>query len=530
MAYRGETITLPVGLQGFNGSQNPSQLQPGHMSYVEGVDIDGGILVKDGGAQKLNSSALNSGASIIAGINWNPAGDNHDVIMLSDGDVLKDTGAGTFGTTLTSGLSAPTIFNPFFVTAGGEAVGETPKLFLFSEANQVQVVEGAANSMAAIADPPTDWASSFPVFGVQHSNRLWGGGNSSDPHRMYYSMLTDHGDFVDATAGTLAVYPGEGRQLVGGISFNGVLIVWKYPKGIYVIDTRNSDKAEWSVTKLSGAVGGSSPQTIFPIGNDILFLSPGGSFHLLSAVNQFGDVRTSDIGQVADINYFMRKNISLLNIRKAQGLWYPSRGKAWFMMPSIGATQNDRRMILDFNEATFGARFFISRRDTGISAWPRPDTNGVEKPTLGDNAGFVWLMDDEERNKDSVAYTMELESADDDFSFADPTLANVRKNGQFLELTVDTVVTSSLNVVPIWDGIDSQPIVFDIGAEGSVLGSFILDTDELASSGTQTIRRKLDGSGRRLKLRISNEVLDDEVRIANIKVAFARSDEAVRTG
>ncbi len=61
-------LRLPVGLRGFHGSPNPSKLGPEHLSFTKNLDIDGGILVKDGGIQKLNASALGSGAAILGGL------------------------------------------------------------------------------------------------------------------------------------------------------------------------------------------------------------------------------------------------------------------------------------------------------------------------------------------------------------------------------------------------------------------------------------------------------------------------------
>jgi hypothetical protein len=524
MAYRGETVSLPVGAQGFNGSRNPSKMGPGHWSYVEGVDYDGGVLVKDGGAEPLNASALGGGASILAGTNWSPSGGLYnDIVFLDNGDVMKDTGAGTFATTVASGLDTPTVYPPSWSTGGGETVGAARKLFLFNEANQVQVLPGTSNTMADIDTPAADWVAAFPIGGCLHDLRLWAYGVATDPHRLYYTAPGDHEDFP--AGGTLSIYPGEGEMIVACTSFRGLLLVFKRPKGIYVVDTRDPTPANWQVQKLNTAVGAAGPLCLNPISNDLMFLDKGGNFHLMSAVQDFGDINTSNIGQISDISAFMRAEVSLANIQQSNSGWYAAKSKAWFMVPTVGSIMPDLRIVIDFADPQVGPRFTLSRRDIGVSLWMRPNAQGVEKPTLGDDEGFVWLMDEEERNKDGAAYDFAFDTADTDFSFAAPELASKSKTGNFLEIVSDVINETELSVTPVWDGQPSTPINFSFGGAGAALGSFVLDVDALAAAGIVTSRRKLDGSGRRLKLVVENTALDDEVRISEFRVSFNVGDE-----
>src|SRR5918999_1295772 len=107
MSYRGFTVPFPVGQQGFTGTENPSEAGPGHLLYADGAELDGGIIRKEGGATKFNSSAIDGGAAVISGINWSPIAAAHrDVIFTSSGKILKDAaGGGSFSVTMLSGLS-----------------------------------------------------------------------------------------------------------------------------------------------------------------------------------------------------------------------------------------------------------------------------------------------------------------------------------------------------------------------------------------------------------------------------------------
>lgn len=531
MAYRGLKITLPVALQGFHGSRNPSTLGPGNLSYAEGVDLDGNVVVKDGGAEKLNSSALGGGAEILSGFNWTPvSGVSADYVVLDTGDILKDTGAGTFATNMGT-INAPSVHRPHFVTGGGESAGAARKLFIFSDSDQVQVASGNGAVVADISTPAADWTSgSFPIFGVQHAFRLWGAGNASDPHRVYYSNPDDHEDFLGTGSGQLSVYPGEGDQIVAGLSFRGFLILFKYPSGIYIIDTTDPTPANWSVQRLNSAVGTSGPYGIVQISNDVIIFDPGGTFHLLSAVQDFGDINTSDISRLVQLSTFIRSDVNLSAVQKVMGAWYAAKSKAWFMLPSSGSTDNDLRIMIDFNDPQIGPRYFLSRRDVGTAIWMRPSDAGIKKPTLGDEEGFVWLMDQDARQKDGATYTMELHTAEEDMSFADPGLAGTTKNGQFLEIVADLVANTIVNVTPIWDGLESDPIAVSLGSTGVALGSFVLGTHALAATGIVTAREKLTGQGRRLKLEIENSTMGDEVRISEVRVEVGVADERIRYG
>lgn len=528
MAYKGLTVKLPVGAQGFTGTRNPSQAGPGHLTYVDGVELYGGILRKEGGAQKLNSTALTGNPLIISGINWSPnAAVTHDVIVTDAGEVLKDSGSGTFGTSLTSGLVADRTPPPYFTVGGGETVGEVRKLFLFSASNQVQVVQGPADTMAAISAPPADWASgSFPTFGVLHEGRMWGGGNASDPHRIYYTAIGDHEDY--GNGGTLAIYPGEAEGIVGGISFRGILVLWKYPFGIYVVDTSDPDTSKWRVSRITRAVGALNQHTIIQIDNDVLYMDYAGNIHALSATQEFGDMNTSNISRGSELEPFMQDNVNRLLLKRAVGVWYASKRQAWFGVTTLGNSDNDLRVVLGFEQQQAGVRFFMSRRDKSPSLWVRPSSDDlVPRPAIGDDAGFIWNLDSDSRDKDGNAYQMRFETANTDLQFADPSLATRMKAGQFLEIATEPRGDWDLTVEVYWDDILSSVIQFNMGGAGTPLGSFTLDTDSLGSEAIASQRVRLAGSGRRIRLIGYNNGAGQDVSVAEFFLSFDPMDERI---
>jgi hypothetical protein len=531
MAYRGVVARLPVGAQGFTGTANPSQAGPGHLLYVDGAELDQGIIRKEGGASKLNSSAIGGGVTIISGINWSPAASTYyDAVFTSDGEIRRDTGGGTFTHAYITGLNAPRDPPPWFLVAGGESVGSARRLMCFSATNQVKTVSGTADTMANIGSPPADWSSSFPTFGILHANRVFAGGNASDPHRIYYSTVGDHTDFVGSGAGSLSVFPGEGEGIVGALSFRGALIVFKYPKGIYIVQTVDPSPINWGVSPVSRQVGTLNQHTIVPIENDVLYMDRFGGLHQLSATNEFGDINTSNLGLVQDINPFMRDNINLALMKRAQAIWYANKRQAWIALPRNGSTDNDFRLIIGFNsfdqEGNQVPRFFMSRRDIPVSMWLRPTSNGVEKPVHGDNEGFIWTMDEDSRNKEDQPYTIRMETSNTDLGFLDQSLATKMKSGQFLELAFEPKGDWFLDVEVYWDDVLTEVLQYQMGSpSGAALDAFVLDSDVLTSLSVKSIRKKISGSGRRIKLVIENTGVNQDIAISEFHLSFVPGDE-----
>jgi hypothetical protein len=526
MAYQGFVTRVPVGMQGFSGSKNPSQMQPGHLKVVEGVSLYGGVMQKQGGAQKLNVVSLV--AAILAGISWRIDDvTSYDIVALSDGTVKRGV-VGTFATTLKSGMNA--YAGPAqFVPGGGETVGDPARLFLFTGTNQVQVLDAAATAFGDISTPPSDWDSSYPTFGFQHLGRMWGGGNASDPHRIYYSNPADHEDFVTTpAAGTLAVFPGEGDKLVGGVSFRDSIVLFKYPQGIYVINTSDSSPANWAVTKLTTAVGSLNPLSFCQTNNDIAYMDIAGAIHLISATNTFGDVMSSDVSKLAYLDCYIHENATIGSLNRAVSAWYPAKQELWFFIPGLGSIANDIHIIGDFNNPQTGARFLLSRRDSAKSLWMCPDADHIPRPVIGDATGTVWLLDHPTLTKDGEAYQMRWETADTDLAFVDPSLGSKNKNFQFLEVVSEPKGEWNLTVQVFIDDNLTDTLSYGMGTGGASLGSFEIGASVLGSIVARSDRKPITGSGRRIRLTGYNDGAGQDVSLADFYVSFTASDESTR--
>jgi len=522
MVFSGETAELIVGLDGFTGTRNQAIVTPQQLLVAENITYENGTLQKEGGSSKY-SSELSGTPTIQGGWDWHPTdGTQRGIILTSAGALLKDTGDGAYSVSLKTGLTVSDVVG-VFVEGGKEAAANDRKLFCITGKNVVQVLAADGATTSNITSPPSDWSgTNQPTTGAIHENRFCAAGNANDPHRVYMSLATDHEDFT-TTALSFAVFPGEGKKIVQIISFKGLLVVFKYPRGIYLIDTTDSDNTKWKIQKHSTNIGGASPLGAVQIDDDILFIDHTGSFHLISAIEQFGNIGSRNLSDIAQFDVFIRDDCNLAELPRTQAIYYTAKRQAWFGASSSG-TAYDRKYVVDFNRIDL-PRFAVSTKDTNRSLWLKEDSSGIQRPASGDDAGFVWDLDQENRSKDGSGYNGKFQSPQLDLSHLDPALGVREKNGKFLELVVEPAGNWDLSVDILWDDSISETVTFNMGTSGSTLGSFVLDTDKLAGANLINKRRRIHGAGRRLSIVGRNSGDGQDFSIAKFYMLFTRGSD-----
>lgn len=521
MAYLGQAVPIPIGQDGLTGNQNLSLLKPSQLTTATNISYDQGNLRKEGGAARYNETAISGAPSIIAGWDWHPTpGTQRMVVFTGVGSLLKDTGGGGFTTVLASGLN--TTGTPTFAEGGQETLAADRKLFLVNGFNPVRVLAGDAATASTIASPAADWSGSQqPISMCNHDGRMWG----ALGHRIYFSTRTNHEDFADGTnAGSLAIFPGIGERIIQIMSFKGLLIVWKFPVGIYVVNTADATVANWTVSSLSTTIGGVSPCGAVQVIDDVLFVDAAGNFQLLSGIQEFGQVGLSNLSHVHTFSPFMRQHVNFARLSSIRSVFYAYKLEAHFTVTQLGSGVNDARVVVDFNRPDI-SRFRWSPRDICESIWLRTDSNHIPRLVIGDTSGFVWELDQDTFSKGDEGYTSELVVNSMAFDWLDPSLAVKRKNGGFIEVVVDPTGNWHLSCDVTWDQGTPQTVEFNLDPGGAVLGSFILGTDVLGGASTIAQRRRLPGSGKRLTLRFYNTEMDEDFNLSQVFISFNLSDE-----
>lgn len=526
MSYKGQIADIPMN-GGLTGTKHQSQILPNKLKQASNVSYADGSLSKENGLEEvfdpiLADIAFNTELAI-GGWDWWPDATNQYIMSVeTDGEFRRMGNNGLPNTVMASGLTVTNVV-PVFVEGGKEVAANNRKLFLFTGVNTVRVTSGSATPATVLATPPADWSgTNQPSTGAIHEARLWGAGNANDPHRVYYSTTTSHEDFTGAGSGSLSVYPGEGQKIVQIMSFKGLLVVWKYPRGIYYVDTTDPTVGNWKIKRLTLGTGGVSPLGAVPVDDDVMFIDAQGNIHLLSTVQEFGNMQANNISRIDYINIFLKENINLSLLRQTQGVYYAHKREAHFIMAAIGSTTLNRRLVCDFNAEL--PRFeFSSRVNPGI--WLRIDSEGIQRPTIshaGLTSGFFrfYYLD----NPDDKSHFSLFQTAPIDLSHVDPGLAVKRKNGHFLEILAEPKGNWQLHVDVLWDGVVAETVVFTGSALGGALDSFVLDSDVLGSDQLENIKHRITGSGKRFSV-IARCLTEEDFSISNMLLYYSIADE-----
>jgi hypothetical protein len=524
LGYVGHKQELPIGHDGMYG---PRRVPVGGLILARGVTFENNQLEKEGGAQRQTLSSLPG--PLVGLYDWWPeAATQRTVAITTGGGVYVDDGVSwTFAITAApEGTLATTTQRPYFVAGGQETPGAPRKLFVYTGASPIFVGEGDFTTLRVLpsAKRPADWVGARqPSCGIIHEGRHW----AFLGHTAYYTPSADHEDFVGTGAGSIPIAPGEGEAIVAAVSFRKMLVLFKRPRGIYVVDT-SGDPLVWRYDVQSRAVGAPGPWAVTPIPNDVAFVGSEGAIHLLSATAVERDAESSDISTIK-LGTWIREHIDPEALSRAILAWYGDKRLAYALFPGRGqatqlvsAFQDDAfdldtfqitdasstvgvpiyRLLIDFNNPSVGPRFAYSDRDDAQVLMMRRH-QGIERPYIGTSAGSVYRLDHPDRVKDGEGFIGEFQTDHLDLGDLVAEWRGQAKNFDYLEFWLEGVGPYTLSVDIYIDGAKKTltPLTFDLSGAGVPLGQFRLDVDRLAESTIVTRRRRLMWRGRRISIR-----------------------------
>lgn len=437
---------------------------------------------------------------------WNYNGATPKVVAMDlSGRLLMDNYDGNFSTILKTGLTVTTATFPVFVEGGKEVAANNKKLFIFNGADIVQVLSGAGTTTSNLATPPADWTGATqPTGGLIHKNRLWGYGNSNDPHRLYYTGTASHEDF--SAGGSISVYPGEGEKIVNAISYKGYIIVFKYPKGIYVVDTTPVQTTAWAVDRVNEKLGGAGQGSAAVVEEDIVFIDHTGEIRLVAGITEFGDIGSKSFSDMHDISVFIRDTYHLPSNTKWRMAYYSKKRELHIAASSNYLGINDHRMVVDFNRSN--PRFRNSTRDTCLYLFLR-ELNGVPELMACDNLGYIWRMDQDTKSKNGQGYNSQFQ-----LTYTDLGAPGMDKGGQFISIDFEpTDVEIAVDV--IWDGSYQETTTIDLSAELEVQPGRLVLTKDVP----------LNGSGDRLSLIFRNNNAGEDYAIQGLRILHTGGSE-----
>lgn len=523
MAYTGQIATIPLGQIGLLTDVAPGEVPRGALIRANNVSYETGLLTKATGSLRYNTQVLPAG--IVALFDWWPDPSTQRLIAAcTDGKIYRDIGDRVFSgaVAIASGLNLLTP-RSMFVEGGNEIAGRTKKLFYFSKSNQVKVLDADGVTFATIDDPAADWVTpNFPTVGLVHQNRLW----AFMGQRAYASDTANHEDF-DTNYLTQNIFPGEGGEIVGCHVFKGRLFAFKEGGFVYYLDDSDADSDLWFWRKLASNFGLVSPHGIVEIGDDMIAVNESGSPISYNAVQALGDIESADLLRLMQIEDYYRNSTSLAGIDVLHSIYYEAKKQAFWTTRTSYRTTNNALLHVDFNKQT--PRVAIWSKDAADCLTMRKDINKIKRPIYGSSDGYVYLMDREDRLVGGAAFTGEFKTGHMDFRFLDEKLAEKNKLYDFLSVEFKPQGSWNLEVDVYIDGTFSETINYLMDVRDDGLGSFTLGGastgDPLGRTETQTIRRPLHGSGRRISFICRQSGSNQNFAVASLAVGFRVSAE-----
>lgn len=506
-------LRVVCGKGTLNASRSPSEVRNEDLIGMDSLTFEHDTFQKDGGATKFNTSVITAAPRVVFLWDFTTSAFVQELVAATNNGKYVTLNPSGIDKTLTSGLTV----DKFVSGVEGVNTAGTKALFLMNGAEQMKVYTGGATAID-IADPAADWATFKPTWAFLHNNRMYAGAKT---HNVYVSKLGDHETYGTGAGGLVFnTYPGEGEYLVGGTSWRGRAYFFKYPKGIYYLDDSSNDVADWQMKRLSFFVGAVGPGGIIQAADEVIFLSPDTYFHALSAVVEFGDAMSSAI-LPNQMGTYVRENVNTARLDRVQSCFYPGKRKILFGLSGTGSSINN--LLIGFDAHRIGNMMgFKSSRDECESLCIRRDPDSkVAKPLAGNSTGYVYILDQEARNKDSAGYNSGFITRNMELFDGGKRRANLK------ELEIEFVAGGNwtMNVDVYRDGSFSETLTFLLQGTGGILGSFLLDTDVLGVATVQNSRARLHGDCRRVQYQGYNNSADESYSIAAMTTKITQGNE-----
>ncbi len=518
MSYKGNVAIIPTGVGGLT-TDDPQPLIPTtDLIVANNVILQNNKIEKDKGSRKLNTDAISGG--IAAHVDWWPnTVDQRIVAVGKDNKIYRATPPFSSFSEVTSTTQPTVSASPdlSMVTGGQELAGNDKKLFILTGGSPIQVISDDETTRSDISKPASDWSgSNHPYFGIIHRGRLGVLGNANDPHRFAFSSATDHEDFTTSPL-QFSVYPGDGERLISGFIFKGNLYLLKFPEGLYVLEDSDSNTSNWYFREIDGSFGGASVSCSVKALDDQLICNNYGTISSLVATQTLGDIKSADLFLLTKTEEFVREELSRLGNFERRIMYYAQRKQAFVSYRSSDSLNNNRICIIDFSKQT--PRITWSDKDQPNYFALIKDQFGVPGPSYCADDGFVYLMDQVDRDVGGNAYKGEFQTPHMDFTQGDTAKSEREKQFDFLEVIYEPTGKWNLDVDVFIDTKFIRTLSFSLDG-GSELDSMRFDQGKMDAGAPFSTRKSIDASGRRISLKASNPTVGQNFKIVQFRIYY----------
>jgi len=516
MGYTGETFRIVCGIKGINNDLNLIAIEPDSLIWpTRNIDLAKGGWGRRGGTAKINPTTVSDSPRIMGIYDFLKIGGTQIIVFAtSDGKIYKSSEA-TIKTGLgTSKYAHFEMFNNVMYFCNGY--------------NIPQSWNGSAATTSDLSDVPTDWTgTNYPAVMIRHgrgnSERMWAFGCPSTPYTIYVTPSGDGADFSDANVTTFSIDTGDNAGIVGGVVYKDQLIVFG-KRSTFIMDDADTDTSNWGYTAFTREGGVAHQRLIIPTQNDIICMMEDGEIYSLSAAEQYGDYKAGSITRPLFMDRWIQDNVNLAYIEHFHGIYDPVKRAVKIFVVRTGQTEVDTAMVYYVDTQQWMIEDNVSY-NSGYSASASELVKvspGVYEVYTGDYSGFIWHLEQSDKNDDSNGYESKALTP---YIYC----GNSRVDKLFQKCWLDLEPETEYSLAVRYFVNDIASASVSMAGIALPLGSFTLGVTIL---GTQSIAREHFNTGkvgRHIQLEISNSNVDEDFFIVqalfDFKTLGNRADE-----
>jgi len=392
--------------------------------------------------------------------------------------------------------------------------------------NELYIVDGestpqlwtGAGDTSALTDVPTDWADDGPQWIAKHgrgiSERLWAGGITDYPHRIYASVNGDGDDFSNTNVTTIDIETGDGFGIIGAVEYGDRLLCFGKRK-VYVIDDSSLDTAEWGYDDAQWEGGAANFRLIVKTPNDIVAMMEDGEIYSVTSAEQYGDYKLASLTKDSFMHNWIKQYCRLSYIDHFHSVYDPALRAIKIFVVRAGQTTVDTALVYFIDRPPKDAwmihdnQISTSGYSASCSTLVRVGTGNYQVYT-GGYAGLLWRLEQANRNDNDEAYYGGFKTPN--LAFDNPRVTKKYSAGRVImqpkgdyNLTIDTWI----------DGVGQTQRTVSLKGRGGTL-PFTLGRDLLG--GNELIDKDFDikNIGKRIQSEFYNSTVDQDFFISQV--------------
>ena len=509
MSYSGQTYSIDCSKGGLTANPNIDAIPAYQMVAARNINIHENGRGKRGGTAKVNASVGYGSSQIMGGFDYTRLNGGQSLVVgTTAGNIYQNA-----TTTIKTGLTTGKYFN--FEVFGNE-------LYICNSANIPQTWDGVVASASNITNPAADWTgSNYPIQMIKHgrgnSERLW----AILPSGVYASADGNGKEFVTGVI-YIPISTNDGSGLTGVVEFGDRLICFG-KRTSFIIDDASLTTADWGFESAIWEGGVSHHRLIVKTPNDVICMMDDGNIYSITAVQSYGDYKTVSITKPSWIDKWIRDNCDLGQIDKFHAIYDPElRLIRWFVVRN-GQTQVDTCLVYFIDRGPEEGWVIHDNQSyaSGMKAsasWVYhkiPPEHHSFYIYTGDYSGFVWDLEETNKNDDNNAYYAGFKTAR--MTFDNPRLTKRYDKGWAI-----TQVEGNYNLyIKTWiDGVEQTEQTIDLSGTGGIWGintwnNFVWGGDEMIDK-TFDIGEK----GKRIQFEVYNSAVNQDFFISQLLIDF----------